>query len=188
MNTYLYRAVNKHPLEILHEWGGEPETVPAGSQVFGRQSGYLSRSSAVDAGKASGVPFEVIRSEPVVFPSRRERITPDSGQPEHQASHGAVSGRVELVSHVLDAADEADHFVPEGVDLASEVARLSLRVSIISKALTGLLKPAGVLTHDDFPSVGVSAAATAGDVVTTVGEAPGVLPSATPGAPSEGVS
>ena len=71
MSTYLYRAISLEDYE--DEYTGEP--VYSVGEIIGRQSGYLSRSSAVDAGRASGVAaFEVVRSEPVVFLSRAERI------------------------------------------------------------------------------------------------------------------
>lgn len=68
--TYLYRAVaTEHVDDALT---GEPIAWPG--STIGRQSGYLSRSGAVDAGRSSGIDFEVVRSEPVVFLTRRERI------------------------------------------------------------------------------------------------------------------
>lgn len=71
--TYLYRAVatveTRNPFnEEIVTWPGSP---------IGRATGYLSRSAAVNAGAESGVAFEVIRSEPVIFLTHRERIERD---------------------------------------------------------------------------------------------------------------
>lgn len=63
MSTYLYRAVATEHVE--NAYNGEPIAWPG--MPLGRTSGYLSRSSAVIAGKASGVGFTIVRSEPVVF-------------------------------------------------------------------------------------------------------------------------
>lgn len=73
--VHLYRAVNAEPITISPEFDeDEPWTEPAGAVVFGRQSGYLSRSGAVEAGRNAGIPFEIVRSEPVVFLTTRERL------------------------------------------------------------------------------------------------------------------
>ena len=74
MTTYLYRAVNAEPITVLDGWDSEAEVVPTGEWTFGRQSGYLSRSGAVSAGQRSEHPFEILRSEPVVFLTRREKL------------------------------------------------------------------------------------------------------------------
>ena len=68
--TYLYRAVATEEVvnpdtDELVAWPGSP---------IGRMTGYLSRSGAVNAGAESGFPFEVIRSEPVIFLTKRQRI------------------------------------------------------------------------------------------------------------------
>lgn len=80
MNTYLYRAVSTEPRTVVeYDWDdfGEssPHTYeePAG-MVLGRQTGYLSRSSAVDAGQRSGLGFEIVKSEPVEFLTDTERL------------------------------------------------------------------------------------------------------------------
>lgn len=80
MTTYLYRAVSTEPFTVTeYEWddfGEESPHVyeePAG-MILGRQTGYLSRSSAVDAGRRSGLAFEVVRSEPVEFLTDTERL------------------------------------------------------------------------------------------------------------------
>lgn len=81
MTTYLYRAVSTEPHTVIEsDWNelGEEETVvsyvePAG-MILGRQTGYLARSSAVDAGFRSGLAFEVVRSEPVEFLTDTERL------------------------------------------------------------------------------------------------------------------
>ncbi|MFT4156516.1 MAG: hypothetical protein QM630_01085 [Microbacterium sp.] len=70
--TYLYRAVSAEPITFAED--GEEWTEPAGAVTFGRASGYLSRSGAVNAGRESGQPFEVVRSEPVVFLTRRQKL------------------------------------------------------------------------------------------------------------------
>ncbi|ALJ22089.1 hypothetical protein [Microbacterium sp. No. 7] len=70
MSTYLYRAVNTEDVFVVTDWEDGEEhgyTAEPGEHIFGRMSGYLSRSGARDAGLRSGHPFEVIRSEPVVF-------------------------------------------------------------------------------------------------------------------------
>lgn len=60
---YLYRAVTAHEsLEL-------PARFP-----LGRITGYLSRSSAVEAGDRSGLDYVIERSEPVVFLSRAENL------------------------------------------------------------------------------------------------------------------
>ena len=60
----LYRAI---ALEHVNDpISGEP-VLWVGSPI-GRWSGYLSRSSAADAGHASGVKFAVVKSLPVIFP------------------------------------------------------------------------------------------------------------------------
>jgi hypothetical protein len=62
--TYLYRAVS---LEFEDDaFTGDP--IHWVGSTIGRQSGYLSRSSAVDAGESSGVSFAIVRSTPVEFP------------------------------------------------------------------------------------------------------------------------
>lgn len=79
MNTYLYRAITTEPCTVSTvEWeGGFPVddsyTEPAGA-ILGRQSGYLSRSAAVDAGRRSGLGFEIVRSEPVEFLTEAEQL------------------------------------------------------------------------------------------------------------------
>lgn len=78
-NVYLYRAVTirdyEHETRTWDEnsWGVEFDTMPAGSPI-GRQTGYLSRSSAVDAGERSGLDYRVVRSEPVEFLSDTDRL------------------------------------------------------------------------------------------------------------------
>lgn len=62
MATYLYRAV---ALETVRDEFGDPHVGPGDS--LGRASGYLSRSSAVNAGVRSGVKFVIVRSVPVEF-------------------------------------------------------------------------------------------------------------------------
>lgn len=74
MSTYLYRAVNAEPITVNDDMDSEPEVIPSGGLTFGRQSGYLSRSSAVSAGMRSPYAFEIIRSEPVMFLTRAEKI------------------------------------------------------------------------------------------------------------------
>lgn len=64
MTTYLYRAIALEELE--DEWTGDLTCWPGAT--LGRSTGYLSRSSAVDAGKNSGVRYTIVRSDPVVFP------------------------------------------------------------------------------------------------------------------------
>ena len=80
MTTYLYRAVSTEPFSVTeYEWddfGEEHPQVyvePAG-MILGRQTGYLSRSSAVDAGRRSGLAFEIVKSEPVEFLTDTERL------------------------------------------------------------------------------------------------------------------
>lgn len=78
MSTFLYRAVNAEPVDVVEEWNddGTPYTIryEPGEFTFGRQTGYLSRSGAASAGNRSGYSFTVIRSEPVVFLTRREKL------------------------------------------------------------------------------------------------------------------
>lgn len=70
---YLYRAVTVKPIAVQVE--GEDE-VWAPGVIIGRQSGYLSRSSALAAGfrdHYASDEFEVIRSEPVKFLTAAEK-------------------------------------------------------------------------------------------------------------------
>lgn len=69
MNTYLYRAVSKG---TLYDAFGDVSLWPGA--IIGRQSGYLSRSGAARVGSVSGVEFEIVRSEPVMFLTRAEKI------------------------------------------------------------------------------------------------------------------
>lgn len=75
---HIYRAVNAEPVDVVEEWNddGTPYTVryEPGEYAFGRQSGYLSRSGASGAGRRAGHAFSVLRSEPVVFLTRAEKI------------------------------------------------------------------------------------------------------------------
>ena len=64
MSIYLYRAVALEHVDHAHT--GEPMFWPG--MPLGRATGYLSRSSAVDAGDRAGVAFRVVRSLPVIFP------------------------------------------------------------------------------------------------------------------------
>jgi hypothetical protein len=63
MSTYLYRAIAS--TSDVDEFSGDLMVWPGVS--LGRTSGYLSRSSAVNAGQRSGVDYVIVRSEPVVF-------------------------------------------------------------------------------------------------------------------------
>lgn len=80
MNTYLYRAVSTEPFTVTeYEWDDFGESSPhvyvePAGMVLGRQTGYLSRSSAVDAGRRSGLAFEIVKSEPVEFLTDTERL------------------------------------------------------------------------------------------------------------------
>lgn len=87
MGTFLYRAVSLENKD--HEWTGEPSHW-VGSTI-GRASGYLSRSSAVEAGKDSGVKFVIVRSEPVVF---------------------NLNPQVVLLARIADLEDQLDHRPP----------------------------------------------------------------------------
>lgn len=84
MTTYLYRAVttvestdirfdeeDTDPVEAVG-----PHVLPAGTPI-GRRSGYLSRSAAIEAAhryEYRDDEFEIVRSEPVIFLTRRERL------------------------------------------------------------------------------------------------------------------
>lgn len=70
MSAHLYRAVALD--ELYDEWSGDL-LLWVGAPI-GRTTGYLSRSSAVEAGKNSGVRFTIVRSEPVVFPEPNELV------------------------------------------------------------------------------------------------------------------
>lgn len=80
MTTYLYRAVSTEPVTVVeHDWDdfgvpSEHTYQERAGMILGRQSGYLSRSSAVEAGRRSGLAFEVVRSEPVEFLTDVERL------------------------------------------------------------------------------------------------------------------
>lgn len=78
MSTYLYRAVNAAPIDVVEDYNddGTPYTLryEPGEFTFGRQTGYLSRSGASSAGQRSGEAFTVLRSEPVVFLTRRQKL------------------------------------------------------------------------------------------------------------------
>lgn len=88
MTTYLYRAVATEYVDDA--FTNEPIAWPG--SPLGRASGYLSRSSAVDAGVRSGVAFEVLRSEPVVFLSRSERIQKQINELHQQLAEISLTG------------------------------------------------------------------------------------------------
>ena len=70
MSTYLYRAV---ALESdVDAFSGDLLIWPGES--LGRGSGYLSRSSAVDAGECSGVAYVIVRSAPITFTMPPEAV------------------------------------------------------------------------------------------------------------------
>jgi len=60
---YLYRAVALEYVDNAHE-----DTICWPGMSLGRGSGYLSRSSAKNAGIRSGFEFKLVRSAPVKFP------------------------------------------------------------------------------------------------------------------------
>jgi hypothetical protein len=62
--TYLYRAVAVQ--DHTHTFRGNVQHIEEG-EPLGRSSGYLSRTSAIDAGRRYDVPFVIVRSRPVVF-------------------------------------------------------------------------------------------------------------------------
>lgn len=66
----LYRAVATEHVD--EAYSGDPIAWPG--SIIGRASGYLSRSSAKAAGQSSGIAFEIMRSEPVVFLTRAEQL------------------------------------------------------------------------------------------------------------------
>lgn len=70
MSVYLYRAVATE--DVDDAFTGEPIAWPG--STLGRQSGYLSRSGAKTAGDRSGIAFEVVRSEPIVFLTREQKL------------------------------------------------------------------------------------------------------------------
>ncbi|MEV8338485.1 hypothetical protein [Leucobacter sp. NPDC077196] len=70
----LYRAVTTTPQEIYYD--DECIVEPPGI-IIGRQTGYLSRSAAVDAARRAyfeAHEFEIVRSEPVVFLDKAEKL------------------------------------------------------------------------------------------------------------------
>lgn len=72
--VYLYRAVTTVPLEVFYD--GEP-IIERPGMVLGRQTGYLSRSAAVEAGRRAYLDpdqFAVVRSEPVEFLSDADKL------------------------------------------------------------------------------------------------------------------
>lgn len=68
--TVLYRAVATEHVDDA--FTGDVIAWPGA--ILGRQSGYLSRSGAKDAGVRSGIAFEIVKSEPVVFLSREQKL------------------------------------------------------------------------------------------------------------------
>ncbi len=80
--TYLYRAILteeiRREVENLEDGRLVPGILVAPKGVpVGRKTGYLSRSSAVDAAYRNGLTedqFEIVRSEPVEFLDERGRI------------------------------------------------------------------------------------------------------------------
>ena len=71
--VYLYRAVTTKPINVIAN--GEEEVWPPGV-VIGRQSGYLSRSSAKAVAFRNyygSDEFEVVKSEPVRFLTAGEK-------------------------------------------------------------------------------------------------------------------
>lgn len=83
---YLYRAILSKPLAIGTT--DHPGELPAGFSI-GRRSGYLSRSSATDHAKGYerkwGAETEVIRSEPIVFLTEREKEAKRADELEAEA-------------------------------------------------------------------------------------------------------
>lgn len=88
MTTYLYRAVSTEFVDDA--FTNEPIAWPG--SPLGRATGYLSRSSAVAAGVRSGVAFEVVRSEPVVFLSLPERIQKQINELQRQLAEVLLTG------------------------------------------------------------------------------------------------
>ena len=76
--TYLYRAVTTIETdEVFYEDGVEEYDAVEPGALIGRRSGYLSRSGARDAAINAGYKpdeFEIVRSEPVIFLTRRQRL------------------------------------------------------------------------------------------------------------------
>jgi|GEM_PF-5269703 len=64
MSTFLYRALALDSAD--DPFTGDPILWPGAT--IGRATGYLSRSSAVEAGESSGVEYVIVKSLPVVFP------------------------------------------------------------------------------------------------------------------------
>lgn len=71
MNLYLYRAVSTENIEPEEEW----EHAIWVGMPLGRETGYLSRSSAKDAGERSGIDYRIERSQPIQWaPPRKDRM------------------------------------------------------------------------------------------------------------------
>lgn len=87
MSVYLYRAVATEHVDDAYM--GEPIAWPGMS--LGRASGYLSRSGAKSAGERSGIAFEIVRSEPVVFLTRGQQLQKRIN--EMHAELDAIMGR-----------------------------------------------------------------------------------------------
>lgn len=71
--TVLYRAIATEHVDDA--FTGDVVAWPGA--VLGRQSGYLSRSAAKNAGERSGIAFEIVKSEPVVFLTAEQRLVRD---------------------------------------------------------------------------------------------------------------
>lgn len=71
--VYLYRAVTVREEKLRDDANGWTDYLPT-RYPLGRSTGYLSRSAAVDAGRRSGLDFEIERSEPVEFLSGADKL------------------------------------------------------------------------------------------------------------------
>lgn len=101
---YLYRAILSKPLAIgTADHAGE---LPAGFSI-GRRSGYLSRSSAAEHAYRHAEHFgsetEVIRSEPIVFLTEREKEAKRADELEAEAKRireriSVRAGHVDVVA------------------------------------------------------------------------------------------
>lgn len=127
--TYLYRVVLTDPLNIFREsydheaeaFVKRPDVLPAGS-ILGRQTGYLARSSAESIAeryrRVEGAECGVIRSEPVVFLTEREKEAKRADELEAEAKR--IRARIEtpfVEVHASDPIEEAikARFVSDGL-------------------------------------------------------------------------
>lgn len=74
MRTYLYRVISTRD-DQHGRIGAHMKHVYSEGEHVGRATGYLSRSSAIEAGERAGVDYLIERSQPIKWePPRKDRM------------------------------------------------------------------------------------------------------------------